>query len=159
MIKPGVVCLMALLVLVLLAALGRLFYPDLETRFAEGSIPSIVLTVDSDCDPALTVCRVQHGDLALTLRLQDEFRALQPFWVQVNLAGSKAAIDKVAVRFAMVDMDMGVNRFILERQDDGIWKGQAMLPVCSSGRRDWRVTVELAGNPPYAVEFSTLVDG
>jgi hypothetical protein len=56
----------------------------------------------------------------------------------------------------MPNMDMGFNRFDLRQQADETWQGQALLPVCSMGRRDWRVTVEVIGKRSYVGEFHLL---
>lgn len=95
--------------------------------------------------------------MVVALALPDAIKPLSPFPVQVHIAGKRAAsVEKVAVSFTMQGMNMGFNRFELRRQTVEAWQGEALLPVCSMGRRDWRVTVEIAGAPPYAVEFHLL---
>lgn len=39
---------------------------------------------------------------------------------------------------------MGINRFVLGKSaKQGTWQGMAILPVCVSGRNDWRVSLYL----------------
>ncbi|NJN47486.1 MAG: hypothetical protein HC808_14545 [Candidatus Competibacteraceae bacterium] len=52
---------------------------------------------------------------------------------------------------------MGLNRLMLEQQDPRTWRGQAMLPVCSNGRTDWRITVEIDDGHRYMSDFFTVV--
>lgn len=115
------------------------------------------LAADPACDPAAEPCTVRAAEKAVTLRLEGAVRPLQPFTVRVTLAGWEA-VEKVSVRFAMPGMEMGLNRFGL-RQANGGWQGQALLPACSMGRRDWRITVEVVGKALYTAEFSTVLDG
>ena len=117
-----------------------------------------VLFANPNCDPVQAACTAGNGDMTMALRLQGDVRPLHRFSVQVNLGGSAtAAVNKVSVRFDMVDMDMGENRFQLSRQAEGIWQGQALLPACSHGGRDWRATVEVAGEALYTAEFNLRV--
>jgi hypothetical protein len=83
---------------------------------------------------------------------------LTPFIIELSLTGRAAAtVNKVTVGFTMVGMEMGENAFKLVRGADGVWRGQAMLPLCSHGRRDWRATVEAAGEALYTAAFNLQV--
>ncbi len=101
------------------------------------------LPTEASCDPRAMPCLAGTEQRGLSLHLPDnKLRALEPFTVEVRLLGLGAA--EVAVEFQMEGMDMGRNRFSLALQGVGLWAGEAMLPVCWSGRRDWRATVELS---------------
>jgi hypothetical protein len=79
------------------------------------------------------------------------------FPVQVKLSGEEAdKVDNITVKFTMLNMDMGFNQLTLARREDRTWQGQAMLPICSMGRREWRVTVEIVGDTLYLAEFNLL---
>jgi hypothetical protein len=49
----------------------------------------------------------------------------------------------VEVTFFMRGMDMGLNRYRLDADTRGEWKGRVTLPVCMSGRSDWIAAVAL----------------
>ncbi len=119
---------------------------------------TINLPAAVNCDPVATVCSAGNDDITLSLRLSGEVHPLKPFTVELDLRGRVAAtVNKVTVGFAMVGMDMGENAFKLVRGLDGAWRGQAMLPICSHGRRDWQVTVEAAGEALYTAAFNLQV--
>ena len=124
---------------------------------ADSASQTIVLTADPHCNPVNKSCAVSDSALTIALTLGERVQPLMPFPVLVRLAGERAAQVKViAVYFTMADMDMGFNRFDLQQQADGTWQGSAILPVCTAGRQDWRVTVKLTGDPAYSGEFYLL---
>jgi len=144
------------LLLLLGIAIGTL-YPWLQSRFDSPS-DIVELSGDPACDPAVKPCTARTSALTLTLQLMGEVRPLTPFTVRVELAGTAAAtIEQARARFTMVGMNMGRNRFKLDFQADGVWQGQAMLPLCSTGRRDWQVSAEAVGATLYRADFATVV--
>ncbi len=137
--------------------LGGLLYLALQSGLIDRPGEAVVLSALPDCDPAQQSCTAGDSNLMVKLRLSGDVKPLQPFNVQVELEGATAGIDKVTVRFDMVGMDMGMNRFNLSQQVDNLWQGQAMLPICSHGRRDWQATVEVSGKQHYQAVFELRV--
>jgi hypothetical protein len=89
--------------------------------------------------------------MKLRFRIVSEIQPMQPFAIELE---TPEEVDAAGVDFSMVDMDMGLNRYRLVRGEDGLWRGNAMLPVCTTGRRDWLATVEIADDgTAYAAEF------
>ncbi|MCB1919046.1 MAG: hypothetical protein KDJ28_03565 [Candidatus Competibacteraceae bacterium] len=143
----------------LLGSLASLLYPRLKQELQPAPTHAIVLNADPACNPVGKTCLAQDAALTVTLGLGDRIQPLTAFPVQVDLGGEAASkAEKVTVSFAMQGMDMGFNRFDLRRQVDQTWRGQAILPVCSAGRRDWRATVAVIGKTPYVGEFHLLTD-
>jgi hypothetical protein len=66
---------------------------------------------------------------------------LKPF--ELRVAAPEA--DQVSADFTMQGMDMGSNRYVLQRATDGVWQGRVVLPVCVSGTSNWTLTLELDG--------------
>jgi len=150
----------ALIVLFLVGLAGSWLYPRLSVWHEDKPLnPTVILNGEPDCDPAKKICVAHNEEISLSLSLQGPVRVLTPFAVTVRLDESAAwsSTNHIAVTFSMVGMTMGLNRFMLKQQDPRTWQGQAMLPVCSSGRTDWRILVEVAGDQQYATEFVTLV--
>ena len=141
----------------LLGLLLGLLYPRWADRSNPDAATAVTLSGDPACDAARQPCSARQGDSSLTLRLTGPLRPLQPFPVEVRLTGPVAAARQIAVDFSMVGMDMGLNRFHLQRQPDGAWSGQALLPVCSAGRHDWLATVRVSGAERYTAEFELQV--
>lgn len=106
------------------------------TQVAPGT--AAPLQVEADCDSARAACRAQGDDLAIELRLGPALRPLESFDIELRvLRGVLDAQARIEVEFQMRDMDMGLNRYRLERSEDGFWQGRAVLPVCTTGRSDW----------------------
>ena len=143
----------------LLGSLASLLYPRLKQELQPVSTHAIVLNADPACNPVGKACLAKDAALTVTLGLGDRIQPLTAFPVQVDLGGEDASkVKKVTVSFAMQDMDMGFNRFDLRQKANKTWRGQAILPVCSAGRRDWRVTVAVIAETPYVGEFHLLTD-
>lgn len=93
-------------------------------------------------------CRIDKS--AVEARVDRAPSALQPFLLTVRAPQAKG----VHAEFVMQGMEMGLNRYRLERQPNGAWQGRATLPVCVSGRRDWRLILEVDGER-HALAFAT----
>lgn len=77
---------------------------------------------------------------------------VEPLAMAIEIDGMAA--DKVAVDFAGVSMSMGFNRPVLEQGTPGRFSGQAILPVCVTGRMVWQATVLVdSGSQRIAVPF------
>ncbi len=148
----------AMTVLFLLGISGSIYYPSLSDWFPFAPTRVIFLKADRDCNPVGKFCMASNATLGISLKLGNGIRSLTPFPVQVNLIGEGAATaKKVAIYLTMSNMNMGFNRFDLDQRADKTWRGQAMLPVCSMGRRDWQVAVEIVSDDKrYAAEFYLL---
>ena len=118
---------------------------------AAGPQTVAVLRAPVDCDAAHESCAAQAGELSVRLALGPALVALEPFPVVLELTGGQP--ETVTVDLAMADMDMGINRVTLAPAPAGRWLGQAVLPVCWTGRRDWqaRVWLDRAGERREAV--------
>lgn len=136
-----------LLLLALGLVLGGLAVqlPDwLRPARDEAALPVRMLErVDPGCDASQAVCTARAGDQALALRMQGPVVGLRPFRVQVVPAGM--AVREARVEFTMPGMDMGQNRYRLLPEGNG-WVGLVTLPLCTTGRSDWQVSVQLVGD-------------
>lgn len=70
---------------------------------------------------------------------------MAPFALGVRTEGLPPG--KVAVDFDGIDMKMGLNRPPLIARGEGVYAGEATLPLCVTGQMDWQATVlvEAAG--------------
>lgn len=97
------------------------------------------------CDSAQRACAAFGEDLEFELRLGPPVRPMETFEIRLRgLRDTLAADAQITVEFQMRGMDMGLNRYRLERAADGDWHGRAILPVCTTGRSDWLARVEVA---------------
>lgn len=98
----------------------------------------------TDCDSARTACGAQGEGLRIELRLGPPVQPLEAFDIALRIAdGTLTDAAAVEVQFVMRGMDMGINRYRLARAADGVWRGRAVLPVCTSRRTDWIAELDI----------------
>ena len=131
-----------------------------KTWFLPASGPAAIrLAARPDCDPARFFCTARSTELTIDLGLRGDVKPLRVFTVMAKLKGGAAdQVEAVAVRFKMPGMTMGVNRFELGRNPDGLWRGQAMVPICTTARRDWVARVEVAGERRFIADFAVRME-
>lgn len=105
----------------------------------------ISLLSKSGCDVTRTPCPAFDGNISILLTLGDMPVGLKSFPVDVLIEGlNQYEVKKVIVSFAMKNMFMGKQQKTLKwNAAVKKWQGMAILPICSTGRRDWYVTVEV----------------
>lgn len=108
-------------------------------RFIGGGKGEPVLAVP--CADPVKGCQVPLSKGTAEVRFMSAPLPLKPFELQVKAPDA----GQVAADFAMQDMNMGRNRYILQRGTDGAWHGNIVLPVCVSGASRWIMTLELDG--------------
>lgn len=101
----------------------------------------ISLPLNSACDLHQGPCATQlpgggHLEFSLAPR---PIPVLKPLKLQVRVTGFKAGA--VEVDFAGVDMKMAFNRPRLMPGKDGLFTGEATLPVCVRDQMAWQATV------------------
>jgi hypothetical protein len=102
------------------------------------------------CADPLAGCVFSHGGAAARVRFSAQPAAMEAFGVEVTAPGAA----RVSAEFQMVGMDMGFNRYDLRPTGDGAFAAQVTLPVCVSGRRDWKLFLDVDG-ARYELPFST----
>ena len=101
----------------------------------------VVVQPDPACDLQRQACRVQlpaGGSVELAMGTRP-VPMVKPFTVEVRAAGFSP--QRIEVDFAGIDMNMGLNRPELVARGDGLFSGEATLPVCITGAMDWQATV------------------
>lgn len=125
----------AILGIVLIAVVGYKLSPLLMPKI------DVSATVEPGCDLHKRACAARLPDggrieLSITPRPIPMVELLQ---VEVKTVGIEA--EKVEVDFAGVDMNMGFNRPELMPAGAGVFRNEAMLPVCVTGKMAWAATV------------------
>ena len=101
----------------------------------------ISLLLNSACDLNQGPCATSlpgGGQVELSLEPRP-IPVLRPLKLQVRATGLKAG--SVEVDFAGVDMKMAFNRPRLAPGKDGLFTGEATLPVCVRDQMAWQATV------------------
>lgn len=110
--------------------------------------PPVALT----CPDIHAGCAGELAGRPVQVGVRGDLKVLHPFEVWVRAADVREA----HVSFAMEGMDMGFNLYTLRPDQDGVLRGRVTLPVCVSGRRDWRMTLEIEGQRltlPFVTEL------
>lgn len=99
--------------------------------------------VDPACDLRAGACvtRLDDGSsVAFSIEPAD-IPVVKPLHLKVSLTGISA--NGVEVDFSGVDMNMGFNRTRLSREAEGVFSGQAILPVCVWDAMEWEAQILL----------------
>ena len=121
--------------------LGTWRYRTIGDTVSEDWLP---LQINADCDSAQAACVARGEGFAVELSLGPSVQPMRPFGIQLRvLQGQLSSAAQVELQFQMQDMDMGQNRYRLLAGKQGIWRGNAVLPVCSRGRSDWFAQINI----------------
>lgn len=101
-----------------------------------------------ECNPVAFPCEAGDNQHTVTLHFPENVAYLKPFKMRVTLQGFRPEeIDKINVDFKMLGMDMGLNRYtlspIVDENGSISFQGEAILPVCVSGRVDWLANTQV----------------
>ena len=102
------------------------------------------------CADPLQGCVFTHRGRAAQLRFFSQPEPMQPFRMELHVPSAQHASAQVQ----MVGMDMGFNRYDLHTTTHGIFNAEITLPVCVSGRRDWKLYLQV-DSQRYVVPFSS----
>lgn len=96
-------------------------------------------------------CQAQRFNQVIEIRSNERIQPMLPFELTVTAPRTQ----RVEASFAMVNMNMGFNRYTLKRDAQGRHQARITLPFCISGRGDWLLTLDLDGarvEIPFTVE-------
>jgi hypothetical protein len=127
--------ILAILGVVLIAVVGYKLSPLLLPK------ADVSAVAEPGCDLHRRACAAQvpGGGLIELSIAPRPIPMVAPLQVEVRVAGIDPA--RVEVDFAGVDMNMGFNRPELAAAGPGLFRAEAMLPVCVTGKMAWQATV------------------
>ena len=80
------------------------------------------------------------GNDLFKLKFLNSPQVMKPIRLQLVTANAR----QVYASFAMVRMEMGLNRYhLLKLADSVLWFAEVTLPVCVQGRSDWVIELEV----------------
>lgn len=96
-------------------------------------------------------CDIKLDGKILSIIVQGKVTPLERFSIQLR---GKAA-QHVVVNMSMVDMDMGINRFVFKQKEAGLFETLVVLPVCTARRKDWLAEfyVDLVGGEKINIVY------
>jgi hypothetical protein len=124
-----------ILALAVIAVVGYKYSPLLLPK------ADLTLAPAAGCDLNRQAC---HADMPGGGRIELGIAAhpvpvVKPFNVTTTFSG--LAPNRVEIDFQGVVMNMGLNRVTLAPAGDGRYTGEATIPVCITGRMQWRATL------------------
>jgi len=104
-------------------------------------VPEKTTILVSGCDLSKDKCKVVLEKSEHEITIEGEVKALQKF--TINIIDNDDMIEQASVELKMKAMDMGKNRFAFVKSGDHGWKTDVVIPVCTTGRRDWLFEFEI----------------
>ena len=122
----------------------------INIKWSEESKEQVVIIIpDVKCNAQKKVCKIELDGLNVELSFDNNIYYLKPFNVFV-WSETDFNVKSIQVDFKMKNMNMGVNRFSLRKDEiknqKQKWQGKALLPVCVTGRADWLAELEVVTN-------------
>lgn len=74
--------------------------------------------------------------------------------LELEVATKGLDVRAATVEIRGLNMDMGLNRTLLSREADGLWRGETILPICSQRRMKWEAAVQLDAGQGLEVPFA-----
>lgn len=102
------------------------------------------------CPDPVGGCVFTHRGQTVQLRFSHPPKPLQPFTMTVRASSAR----QVHAEFQMLGMEMGLSRYVLAASAPGIFAASISLPVCVSGRRDWKLYLQIDAQR-YVMPFSS----
>ena len=99
-------------------------------------------------------CNVRQGCVLSQgshVQFSPQSSAKSPF--DIIISNAPADVAQVSVSFSMRGMDMGFNRYALQKQSDGSWVArQIRLPLCIDNRNDYLADITI-GSEHHRLPF------
>ena len=135
------ISLVDLTIVLAIAIVGVVAYKLSPLLLAEADL---TINPVSDCDLNRQSCSVDlpgGGQVALAFS-SSPIPVMQSFGIKAHVVDlGNEAVEAVEIDFAGADMNMGFNRQPLIVSGDGKYTGEAMIPVCTTGRMRWQTTL------------------
>ncbi|BCM25839.1 hypothetical protein [Methyloradius palustris] len=123
----------------LIFALVAVYYVQSQySRAAFNDVPIEHVT----CDDLVRGCDVDD----VHIRFDRQPQVMQPFHLYLQTVDAQG----VSASFAMVGMQMGLNRYRFLQQSPENWIAEIILPICVQSRSDWLVDIEIT--KPHATK-------
>lgn len=147
--------LTGIIVIILLGVAGAY----LKNLVSQDTAAALVMKTQQGCDLAQQSCSAQLDGKTLSLDIKKPVKYLTKLEIELKVSGyQNEKITKVIIDFSMPGMEMGINRFEIRKiENDNVWHGMAILPVCISGRTDWQVKLYLQTDKAQYVAMHDLV--
>jgi len=96
-----------------------------------------IVVVNTDCRLDLKDCVIPLAETTIRISADKNIKPLEAF--SIELTEHSSVIQSVFLDLSMLEMDMGKNQFVFSKTSQKQWKSTVVIPVCTTGRRDWMV--------------------
>lgn len=117
--------------------------------------PNSVQAIKTNCQIDIAPCVLTDENNIYKISVEGEVKPLKKFLIK--LQDKNQLINNAVIEFRMMDMEMGKNVFSFERMDLGIWEADVIIPVCTTGRRDWELELVLTSGDKLQKYIMNLV--
>ena len=121
------------------------FWQGQQDVFERTAAPSDCVLQNGPCEQLVDGAPVR---LAIT---PETIPLMQTLTLEVDVGDREPS--QVAVDIRGLNMDMGLNRTVLALSEEGGWRGETILPVCSQRRMEWEAAVQIETNKRFEVPF------
>ncbi|KAF0811837.1 hypothetical protein IGB42_03647 [Andreprevotia sp. IGB-42] len=97
-----------------------------------------VPTLDLACPDLARGCNFKLGDKGYRITTDGPISGKHP--MQLDLAGPATSVH---ASWQMAGMAMGPNRYRLQAGGTGTWHTSTLLPICTQGRHDWLLILQI----------------
>ena len=123
-------------------------YSEYISNSSESDKKIIYMKKLNDCNIYTDGCTFLDEERQIKIKFTGEVRTMKSFGISTKFENFNNTIDNVSVTFKMKSMDMGLNKFSLNKQDissgiSGLWLGNILLPICVSKRSDWEMQLNI----------------
>ena len=148
--------------IILIFTISILLFLKIESSKDEKML-SIIKVPLLNCKVQKQNCKTEVDALKVEVAFDKDIFYLKPFnfSVRTKIKGNNE-IYSIKINFKMKNMDMGINRFSLKNinkeNNEQLWQGTALLPICVTGRADWFSELDVVTkNTKYVVSFPITV--
>jgi len=108
----------------------------------------VSLTDNKECNQLKSECEYKFGNKIIRIGFLDSVQTMKTFKVKVAVDNFDEEITGISALFSMKSMDMGLNRFDFKKVSQestslNNWYSSVLLPVCTTKRTDWIMTVNI----------------
>lgn len=96
------------------------------------------------CIPERSNCNATIDGGQLQWRIDAPIQYLKAFPNRIYLKNiADKDVRQISIDYVMIGMEMAANRSVFKRISSGVWQTESVIPICSSGRKDWVAVVRL----------------
>jgi len=127
------VLILVLAIIVVVGNLGYKRWVDHDSSITESEL--------TECRIDQVPCKILFDNGRYLVSSEGEIKPLKKFVIKI--VSSTTELMRAQAIFRMRDMDMGKHIYSFNKTVTGAWFAEVIIPVCTTGRRDWEIELQL----------------